>query len=131
MPLSHRVDRDAGVAFATATGALGDEEVLDFAKRMANDPEFRSGVHELIDLRAADLRAVTSRTLRRVAEIFAAFDTAATRGRIAFVAPADVAFGLSRMYQAYRTDAVEVRVFREMDEARAWLGLPPEEPARG
>lgn len=126
MPLSHRVDRDAGVAFARAEGALSDEELLDFAQRMANDPEFRSGVHELIDVRAADLRAVTSRTLRRAAEIFAAFDTAATRGRIAFVAPADVAFGLARMYQAFRTDAVEIRVFREMDEARAWLGLPPE-----
>jgi len=43
------------------------------------------------------------------------------------VASNDVAYGLSRMYQAFRSESpLELRVFREMDEAREWLGLPPE-----
>jgi hypothetical protein len=127
MPIVHRVDRALGVVFATASGSLGDEELLDFAQKTANDPEFRSGVHELIDLRAADVSQITSRGLRRAAEIFAAFDSGPSHARIAFVAPADVVFGLSRMYQAFRSDSpAEIGVFRELHEARAWLGLPPD-----
>lgn len=127
MPLSFRIDRALGVVFAAAHGVLTDDDLIDFAQKTANDPELRSGLNELIDVRGADLRSVTTRTLRRVAEIFSAFDTGPSRGRVAFVAPADVAFGLSRMYQAYRSDAAtEMSVFRAMAEARAWLGLPPE-----
>jgi hypothetical protein len=38
-----------------------------------------------------------------------------------------VVFGLSRMYQAFRSDSpAEIGVFRELHEARAWLGLPPD-----
>ena len=38
MPIVHRVDRALGVVFATVTGSLGDEELLDFAQKTANDP---------------------------------------------------------------------------------------------
>jgi hypothetical protein len=48
-----------------------------------------------------------------------------TKSRFAIVAPADVAFGLGRMYQAYRTldrrSTKEVGVFRTMREALAFL----------
>jgi hypothetical protein len=125
MPIVHRVDRALGVVFATATGVLTDDDLFEFAQKTANDPEFRSGLHELIDLRAADATLVTTRGLRRVAEIFGAFDGGPSHARIAFVAPADVVFGLSRMYQAFRADSpAEIGVFRELPEARAWLGLP-------
>ena len=127
MPIVYRVDRALGVVFAGATGSINDDDLLDFAQKTANDPEFRSGVHELVDLRAADVTQVTSRGLRRAAEIFAAFDSGPSHARIALVAPADVVFGLSRMYQAFRSDSpAEIGVFRELSEARVWLGLPPD-----
>ncbi len=38
----------------------------------------------------------------------------------------DEVFGMARMYEI-RTDEnpLQVRIFRDIEEARAWLGLPP------
>lgn len=42
--------------------------------------------------------------------------------RVALVAAQDIAFGLSRMYEALREHATfEVRIFRDAEKARAWL----------
>ena len=49
MPIEYRVDRAQRTVFATVTGPLTDDGLLDFAQKTANDPEFRSGVHELIE----------------------------------------------------------------------------------
>ena len=47
--------------------------------------------------------------------------------KIAFVASSDAAFGMARMYQAFRAGSqASFHVFREMSEAREWLGLSPE-----
>jgi hypothetical protein len=43
------------------------------------------------------------------------------------VADGDAVFGLSRLFQALRSESeTELRVFRDLGEARAWLGLPAE-----
>ena len=46
------------------------------------------------------------------------------RIRVAIVADGDAAFGLTRMFQALRSDSsTELTVFRDVAEARSWLGL--------
>jgi hypothetical protein len=47
------------------------------------------------------------------------------RPRVAVVAPKDLSFGLARMYDAF-ADSIPWNfvVFRAMDAALAWLGLP-------
>lgn len=63
---------------------------------------------------------LTGEELRRVAEH--GRSVLKEPARVALVAPSDLAFGLSRMYQAYREDARrEHRVFRSVDKARAWI----------
>lgn len=128
MPIAWKIDPDHKVVLVRAEGAVGDADLLDLARRLAADPRVRSGVHELVDVRDADLSAVSSEALREMAATFAAHDTGPTGARIAVVAWRDAAYGLSRMYQAYRGDEIpaELSVFRDMAEARAWLGLPPE-----
>ena len=45
--------------------------------------------------------------------------------KVALLAPEDIAFGLSRVFEVYREDDVsEHMVFRTEEEARAWLVLP-------
>ena len=44
--------------------------------------------------------------------------------RVAFVAPEDLPYGLTRITSVRSEDwAVESKVFRAYDEARQWLGL--------
>ncbi len=124
MPIQYRIDVATGVLHVTAEGRVSDAELRDFATRAAGDPELRSGIHELIDLRSADLAEISSGLIPEVASVFGAHDRGRTEARIAIVASDDAAYGLSRMYQAYRDDApFELRVFRDLEDARAWLGL--------
>jgi hypothetical protein len=65
---------------------------------------------------------------RDLATLSASMDHKKSVSRFAIVAPSNVAFGLGRMYQTYRTldsrSTKEIGVFRTMPEALAFLDIP-------
>jgi len=65
--------------------------------------------------------------MRELAALSASMDRVAAGAKMAIVAPQDHAFGLGRMYEAYRgfepASKKEVAVFRTISEALAFLGL--------
>jgi ATP phosphoribosyltransferase regulatory subunit HisZ len=127
MPISHRFDSSMNVLFVEMRGALSDEELLQYAKTATTDTEIPRFCHELIDLRGAEGQGASTESLRRVAATFQDAEQAPEGVKIALVASSDAAYGIARMYQAFRAGSQAVfHVFRQMDEARAWLGLPPE-----
>ena len=64
---------------------------------------------------AASVRDVARRVSHHVASRL-------EEGKLAVIAPRDLLFGMARMYEMLRDDSpVEVRVFRERDEAESWL----------
>jgi hypothetical protein len=125
--IAERFDAARNVLFVSFTGPLGDEDLVKYAQRMAGNPAIPPAHDELIDLRRVEEADVQSHTLRRIAELFGGADRNPERSRVALVASDDVSYGLSRMYQAFRSRSpLDLRVFRDMGEARAWLGLGPE-----
>jgi hypothetical protein len=117
-------DAERNLLIVTLDGPLQDEDLLKYARRVTESSDIPAGHDELIDLRTAEEPQVSSHTLRRVADMFARTDRTPDRTRVALVAESDVAYGLSRMYQAFRSESpLDLRVFRQMAEARVWLGL--------
>ena len=123
MPTSYRIDPSRGLVLSRAWGILSSEEMQDHYHRLLTDPGFRSSYRQL-----GDLRAVTEFTVGSWAMVETAaapiFDAGTRR---ALVAPSDLGYGLSRMFAVYseRTEQ-DVRVFRDMAEAAAWLDAGPE-----
>ncbi len=127
MPISYRFDGSLNVLFAEMRGVITDEDVLQYAKAATTDAEIPRIHHELIDLREVEVPKASTDSLRRVAATFRDAERAPEGVKIAFVASTDATYGLARMYQAFRAGSqAAFHVFREMDEAREWLGLPPE-----
>lgn len=126
MPVRDYFDADRGVLLLTLEGEVSDEDLLKYARRAAGDESLPPGHDILVDARSAiPGGALQGQTLRRVADIFGREDRSPEETRVALVASNDVAYGLSRMYQAFRSESpIQLRVFREMDEARVWLGVP-------
>jgi hypothetical protein len=128
MAVRDRFDAEANLLLVTFEGTVGDEDLLKYARHALEGAEVPSGHDELIDLSSVeDGGEITSQALRRVAGMFTRTDQTPERTRVAIVATTDVHYGLSRMYQAFRSESpLDLRVFRDIDQARAWLGLPPE-----
>lgn len=127
MSVRDHFDAEHNLLTVVLEGAIEDEDLLKYARRVTEGADIPSGHDELIDLRTAEEARVSSPTLRRVADLFSGSDRTPERTRVAIVAETDVAYGLSRMYQAFRSESpLDLRVFREMADARAWLELPEE-----
>jgi hypothetical protein len=124
MPASFRIDTEHRIVFSRGWGVLSDEDLIEHQRLLAADPDFRPDLSQLANAReVTDVRA----TAQGVHQMIAGnpFGKGARR---AFVTANDTIYGLARMFELGRVDPRdECRVFRDMDEARAWRGLPLQE----
>ena len=129
MPIAIEVDHAQRVRYASASGVLTDADVLEGYAGVLADPTYDPTLDVVFDCTGLEWLDVRPATIGRIAELVARADRAIPPGvhpRAAIVAPADVAFGMARMYQARReSQNTPTRYFvcRTMDEARDWLGL--------
>ena len=121
MPISFTFDADLKCAISTYSGVVDDAEILAHARRLVSDAAIPDGVTSLLDFRAVTEFRVTTDCIH---EVVATIQEHPRFTKGAFVADDDLVFGMSRMYQMLREGSpVEHRVFRDLDEALAWLGL--------
>ncbi len=120
MPFDYRIDQDNQVVLGRIWGVWTTQDVIGFRERARSDPDFPVGMRQLIDLsEVTDVELTVSDVLEFGKD--APFVSGARR---AYVAPEPATFGMLRAYQATADEADSYsRVFRSMDEARAWLGL--------
>lgn len=121
MPTSYTIDSARNLVYTMFSGATSDLDLIAHISALQADPRFRPDMAELVDLSAITRADVTSSGIRSVART----PLHARTARRAFVAPTDVLFGLTRMYQSYWNDGAEDRlaIFRAREPALEWLGL--------
>jgi hypothetical protein len=117
MSLTYYIDPAAGLITMTAHGDITFQDLRTTLAVMHDDPQFSPSFDRLWDLRDGHptLRGPEVRALARVVGQFIG------GRRSAIAAPSDVAYGLSRMYSTLLEDTIAVEVFRNMEDARAWL----------
>ncbi len=106
------------------TGEVTDEEFAERFTDFYRGGEWAPTMKEFVDLSAADLRRVTADGLARLAETLAVLfeEDGVTDYKTAVYSPADLPFGLARLYEAYTATSPEsVQVFRDHDAALRWL----------
>jgi hypothetical protein len=122
MPHEYTVDSERHVAYIRVWGALTPGEMQTMVDELAGDPRISGEVAKLIDLRKlTSVAAISSKDVRAIAS--AALSPASRR---ALVTADSAAFGLARMFAAFRTlrdSREQVGVFRTLKEAEDWLGL--------
>lgn len=103
-----------------------DDEFLSFYTKLYNSQTFDPSVNMLVDLRETNSALRSSEVLHMFADfVKRRLEDVSTRPKVAVVAPKDLSFGLARMYEAF-ADSVpwNFAVFRAMDAALAWMGVP-------
>src|SRR5262249_8679936 len=127
MPIEHRIDHERRVVFAKGQGRFTDQDVFNYQLGVWSDPSIQ-GYDELIDMtNVHDIEQTSPERIRQLAQESAQMDQPERHSRFAIVAPQDIAFGLGRMYQAFRelnpASTKKVGVFRSLAEALKWLGV--------
>jgi hypothetical protein len=112
---------------ARGRGVLETGDFFGYQKEVWSRDDVQ-GYDELVDMRAVeDVGVPTADRMRALASLSAEMDSSRTSARLAIIAPQDFAYGLGRMYEAYRSfqpsSTKEVMVFRTAAEAIAFLGL--------
>ena len=137
MPIDYGIDGERGLVVCAPSGTLTDEDIFGYQREVWSLPEV-AGFDELVDMTEVEHIALPSpQRVVDLASLSAQMDADNAGGgpsRMAIVAPTDIAFGLGRMYQAYREMKSrgvgrDIAVFRTMAEALAFLGVeggPPE-----
>lgn len=123
MPISYRIDAGRSLVLTAASGTLTDEDVLALKERLARDPAFSPDMKELSDCRGIERLDVTPAGIRAMVEQDESDSDGAATHKLALVLSTDVAYGMARIYQSLSEvhDNENVGVFRDLDEAKAWL----------
>ncbi len=121
MPVSYRIDKSLGVVFTKQEGVVTFEEISDHQQALLQDPEFDPSLDQLIDGTKITDTDISGTEFKQIAstQVFG------EGSRRAFVA-----LGQPAIYQMYRMGKIlrdlepdEIQVFRDIEEARKWLGL--------
>lgn len=119
MPYELEIEACLGVVIETWTGQLTLKHVAECIQERRAHPDYHESTPRLVDLSAAhgDLSA------DEIAKLAEAHASSPYSGRCAFVAPRDIQYGLSRMFEMLVGDRRTVAIFRSKTEAMRWLSL--------
>ena len=123
MPIEYRIEVPLRTLFTRVFGVFTDADARGLVEDLRSDPDFDSSLNQLFDARGVTSLELSGTCVREIAAV----RMLGEGSRRAFVVGSDVAFGMARMFEMLRDDALDqIRVFKNIEDARAWLGLPAE-----
>lgn len=123
MPIVRRAESDPALIVILLLGRVTDDELLAYYIPLIPAHDYLPW-RELVDGTQVTDLAVTTQGLDRLAALVARSIEKVRGGRLAMVAATPVVYGVFRMWELRREDLdYEVRVFRDLEPALAWLLL--------
>ena len=123
MPVTMRVDKEAGIVYTTVEGIYTTNDLLAEFDKLFDNLDFRPGMNGIADLRQAKTYPPASEVMR-IARYLIEHQGKIGKSRTAVLVSSDVSFGTTRMFQSYADDSlIQTKIFQDMGQARRWLGL--------
>ena len=124
MPIHYEIDADRRLVYEGGHGPATREDFAALIRGLAEDEDFRPGMNGICDFRGLTFDLPTTE-IEELCELMSGNEEAFRGSRFAVIVPRDLEFGLVRMFSLMLEGApFQVRAFRELEEARLWLGLP-------
>ena len=124
MPVTSEIDTDFRFILTTCSGLVRLDDILEHDASLEKRLEAGSRWRRLIDMRPLELYAVTTTDESRLAHSAAQAFEPMGIVKTAVVAEYDLVYGLTRLFETHLgSDHDSFRVFRNMAQARQWLGV--------
>ncbi len=128
MPAQHTTNENKGLIITTWTGEVNDSALIkalsDYQRTIRSNPD-HAGFDEIVDFSHAGPYHLTISGIQRLVAIATAGDVRGAKTKLAIVVTSQVAYGLARMYQAYRSfvpgGTKLLRIFKTQEEALVWV----------
>ena len=120
MSTKFKFDTKNRILFVKRYGSIQPGELTDEIKKITSYSDYNSVDRLLSDLTESNLTAVSTDELERHAGLCRNKFKDLTA--VALVAPKDLAFGISRMFEVL-SNLENVEVFRKKKDALDWLGI--------
>ena len=124
MPISYHIDNFTGVVFTKGTGVLKSEDIIAHIFTLLDDRAFIHGFKELCDFREVIQLLGSPDDINKIVSTDNRFDSSLKGCSLAIVATSDHVFGMMRMYEMLSSSSFKIHIFRDIDKAETWLGLP-------
>ena len=122
MPIQMIIERNTGLIRTTASGRVSGRDLVEYYHRLRTHPDFKSNLNEIFDATRVDAIDVTADDVRRLSSITEEFTKKGVPVKVAIIAPGDLEFGMSRMYEMLQVQSINVlKVFRERPAAEDWI----------
>lgn len=123
MALTYRIDPDAQMLCIAGEGIITQVDRVWMMHAWWNDPAFKPSLDTFCDFSAAESTPTMSE-LREVIALMGQHSDKLGPKKLAIVTAKPVTFGVARVFQTIAAEGLpllEVRVFYDREEARAWL----------
>ncbi len=120
MPVTYHIDKINKMVFVNATGEFTAEDFRIYRRGLVDDPEFDPHYSVLFDFRSITEFRMSSAEMRG----FSMESISHKRARRAYLVPTGEVYGMPRMHSSLSNfESDTFQIFRDMAEARRWLGL--------
>jgi hypothetical protein len=121
MPLTYRIDSDAGLLIVIGEGSITQAERIDAINGWLGDPAFRPGLNTLCDF-SGTTSTPTMPELREIVTLVDRHTAKIGRKKLAVIATRAVTFGVARQFQILADSGpLNVSVFKDRRAALGWL----------
>ena len=127
MPANHIIDDQNQLLITIWEGEAHDIEFIEaiqkYQKEIQNHPNYAK-YNEVVDLRKITKLKLSTEGIKLIGTIASTTDIKEINKKLALIVSSNLAFGLARMYEAYRSFSKysnkEIRVFKDESEAFVW-----------
>jgi hypothetical protein len=131
MPAQHTIDNNIRLITTSWSGEAVDSELIDaltkYQRDIKSQPDY-SSYNEIVDFSQTSSFKLSTQGIMKLVQIAATMDAQGVKTKLAIVVNNPLAFGLGRMYGAYRSlvpgGLKDVRVFMNNRDALIWIETP-------
>ena len=123
--ITHHIDLESRTIFVRAMGEISVYDLIEYEKKVMQDPHFERGLNTLADFTdAKPSYNVNFGTVTYSRDFVKSIQKVRGKCKWAFIAPSDITYGICRMFSFLSAGLdIETGVFRTEDDARKWLGM--------
>jgi hypothetical protein len=128
MPARHEIDNNMKLITTTWSGEATDRDLitalLKYQQDIKSQPDYAS-YNEIVDFSNVIDFQLSTEGIKNLVQTAAKTDVQQIKTKLAIIVSLPIAYGLGRMYEAYRTltsrQSKEVRVFKNYRDALEWI----------